>query len=422
MTQIHKLKNDMQVVAAPLKERKSISVGIWTRVGARNESAKTSGVSHFLEHLVFKGTKTRTANDIKESVEGVGGSLNAFTSEEYTCFYARCAERNFDRVFDVLADMVLNATLKKEDIEKERGVILEEIKMTQDHPSELADELLSEIVWANHALGRPIAGTLDTVSAISEDEIRGHRDYFYEPGSLLVAAAGAIDEKKLIKITESFFSSRKPLNNKHKFDLFKKDQKTPQLKTLDKKTEQTHLALGLHGVPKNDPMEYAVDILHVLLGGNMSSRLFNEVREERGLAYEISTFIRKYDETGLFGVNAGVDNAKAGECLEVVIHELNKIMEELVPDAELQRAKEFYLGQLDLGLESTMNQMLWIGESAMSLGRIRTYAEVEREIRKITPEKIRDCARLLFKTPHLNLAIVGPQASDISKSFSKLRF
>lgn len=419
---ILKLKNGIRVAAVPLKERKSISVGVWVHVGGRDENKITSGVSHFLEHLVFKGTKTRSANDIKESVEGVGGSLNAFTSEEYTCFYAKCAERNFDRVFDVLADMTLNATLKPEDIEKERTVILEEIKMTQDQPAEIADELLAEVVWPNHALGRPIAGTLETVSALQMEQIRQHRDYFYEPSFLTIVAAGAIDAKRLFENSEKQFGHSNKQNAAKKVDVFKSAQAKPVFRMFDKKTEQTHISIGLHALPKNHPDEYILDMLHIILGGNMSSRLFNEVREERGLAYEIGTFVRKYHETGIFGVSAGIDNAKSQEAVSVIIQELGKAAKTFVREDELTRAKEFYLGQLDLGLESTMNQMLWVGDSVNSLGRIKTYEEVMQAVQKVTLERIQEMAKQVFKIERLNLAVVGPKPESLEKSFKNLTF
>lgn len=417
-TPIRTLPGGAKVVAAPLKERRSIAIGIWVKAGGRDETPSLSGVSHFLEHVVFKGTRTRTANQIKQAVEGIGGSLNAFTSEEYTCFLAKCAGRHFEPVFDVLSDMVLNASLKKEDIEKERAVIIEEIKMTQDQPAQLVDELLAEMVWPGHALGRPLAGTQRTVTGLTPDDIRRYKETRYKPSSITVAAAGAIDERTLVKAAERKFSS-KSAGADSKREFFSHAQAKPRFKALAKKVEQTHLSLAVRTFPKDHPDEYALDVLSVILGGNMSSRLFNEVREQRGLAYEIGSSVRKYHETGAFGVEAGVDNAKALEALKVILDQLGRAASHKVQAGELKRAKEFYLGQMDLALESSMSHMLWIGEAALCLGRCKTVEEVTRSVEKVGPEDVRRVARAIFKTGALNLAVVGPKAQELESQFMK---
>ncbi len=415
--EIRTLDNGIRVVAAPMRERKSVAAGIWVNIGARHEKASLGGVSHFLEHIVFKGTHSRTANQIKESIEGVGGSMNAFTSEEYTCFLAKVARKHFESVFEVLADMVLNASMKDSDVEKERTVIMEEIKMTQDQPSQLSDELLTEIVWPNHPLGRPIAGTLQTVGQMPRNEIEGYRNAYYQPHFITVAAAGDIDEKALIRVTEKMFPSKSD-HRSGSLDLFSQKQAVPQVRLFSKATEQTHLSLALHAQSKDHKDEFVLDILNVILGGNMSSRLFNEVREERGLAYDVGSYVRRYNETGAFVVSAGVDNKKPKEALEVILKELEKVTMDPVSVDELRRAKDFYLGQLDLGLENSMNQMLWVGESAVTLGRCRTREEVTQAVEKVGIEDIRRVAQTLFKTSSLNLAVVGPPKSD--KELSEL--
>jgi predicted Zn-dependent peptidase len=408
--EISVLTNGLRVVAAPMKERKSVAVGVWVHVGGRHETPKLSGVSHFLEHIVFKGTKTRTANQIKESIEGVGGSMNAFTGEEYTCFLAKIARRHFDNVFDVLCDMVLEASITPSDVEKERTVIMEEIKMTQDQPGQLAEELLSELVWPDHPLGRPLAGTLETVGGLSPDDITGYRNRYYQPNFLTVVAAGDIDQKTLLKASESRFKAGRATHD-NRTEIFHPKQATPAVKLCTKKTEQTHLSLAVHAYAKDHADEYALDLLNVILGGNMSSRLFNEVREERGLAYDVGSYVRRYHDSGAFVVSAGVDNKKPKEALSVILKEMEKISREPVSADELRRAKDFYLGQLDLGLENSMNQMLWVGENVVTLDKCRTQEEVSAQAEKVTPDDIRRVAAELFKTPQLNLALVGPEQS-----------
>lgn len=406
------------IVAIPMKERHSIAVGIWVKVGARDEEPRLSGVSHFLEHIVFKGTTKRSTHEIKEAVEGIGGSLNAFTGEEVTCFLAKASHRHIEQVFDVLADMVFHATLDAKEIEKERSVILEEVKMTQDQPSQLVDELLSEIIWPAHALGRPIAGTVESVGGLTREDILHYKRKFYVPGLMTVVAAGAIEQKKLEKMTEMFFpaANQSPLDKK--MSLFRISEKGERFKFLSKATEQTHLAIGLHSLPKDHPDEYVLDILNVLLGGNMSSRLFNEVREERGLAYDIGSYAKKYHETGAFVVEAGVDHSKVKEAIEVILNELKKAAEKSASDDELKRSKEFYLGQLDLSLENSMNQMLWAGESITSSGKRHSYEEVQTAVEKVGPDDLKRVAKEIFQAKALHLAVVGPTAPSLEKDFS----
>ncbi|MGH7198947.1 MAG: M16 family metallopeptidase [Candidatus Omnitrophota bacterium] len=417
--EISALPNGVRAVAAPLKQRNSIAVGVWVHVGGRDETPRLGGISHFLEHLVFKGTRTRTADQIKETVEGVGGSLNAFTAEECTCFFAKAAEKHFEEVLDVLCDIVLNPSLKDSDITKERTVIMEEIKMTQDQPAHLVEELLAEISWPSHALGRPLAGTLESVGAMSREEIRDYKESTYRPNFITVAASGAIDQKRLVKSVAARFASAK--NGGHKeYALFRDRQTSPRFKLFFKKTEQTHLAFTMHTFPKDHPDEYALEILSIILGGNMSSRLFNEVREKRGLAYDVGSFVRKFHETGAFGVEAGVDNRKVKDAMGVILKELEKIARRPVSPGELKRAKEFYLGQLDLGLENSMNHMLWVGENAVSLGRCKTPAEVTQKVRTVTAGDLRRVARSVFRQNSFNFALVGPQSGRLEKELRRL--
>ena len=415
---ILKLENGAAVVCAPLKERRSVSIGVWVGVGGRDEPVQLNGISHFLEHIVFKGTPTRTANQIKESVEGVGGSLNAFTAEEYTCFLAKASRKHFEKVFGVLSDMVLNASLDPKDIEKERTVIMEEIKMTLDQPSQLVDELLSEIVWPEHALGRPLAGTLGSVGGLTAGDLRNYRDRFYRPHGLTIAAAGDITESDLLEAARAFFPSQMNGTDRRTLDLFGNSQRKPNIKIFEKSTEQMHLALAVHAFSKDHPDEYILELLSLILGGNMSSRLYNEVREERGLAYDIGSFIRRYHETGAFVVTAGVDHKKSQEALSVIVQQLERMCSEPVSADELRRAKDFYLGQLDLGLENSMNRMLWIGESVVTLGRCRKPEEVMAGIEKVTAEDLCRVAQGIFKTGSLNLAVVGSAASP--RNFEKV--
>lgn len=402
------LEGGTRLVCAPIPHRGAVSIGVWVSVGGRHESAPVSGISHFLEHLVFKGTTRRSAYQIKEEIEGRGGSLNAFTSEEHTCFLAKIGERHFERAFDVLCDLVRAATLRQEDIDKERTVILEEIKMTQDQPAQLADEVLAGLVWPRHPLGRPLAGTESTVSALGRRQLCAFRDRHYVPSRLVVVASGAIRMDRLARAASLTLESGRASAGPKPPAPFLRAQRRPLFKVVHKKTEQTHLAMGVHAMPKNHPDAAAQDLLSVILGGNMSSRLFNEVREERGLAYEIGTFSRKYRETGGFFVEAGVDAAKTVEAADVILEQLARVRREPVTAGELERAKEFYLGQLSLSLENSMDVMLWAGDSMTTLGRIRTVGEVVAAAERARAEDLTRVARRIFADDRLSLAVVGP--------------
>jgi predicted Zn-dependent peptidase len=387
-TEIGTLPNGIRTIAVPMKERRSVSIGIWVHVGGRDEEPRLNGVSHFLEHIVFKGTKTRTANQIKETVEGSGGSLN-------------------------------DAAIADADVEKERQVIIEEIKMTQDQPAQHAEEILAEIMWPGHALGRPLTGTVETVSAFTRQDLVDYRDAHYNPGLVTVVAAGDVDAKRLADASARAFANvRKPASKS--LGLFGGPQGKSTVRVFRKPTEQTHLALGLRTFGKEHADEYALDILATILGGNMSSRLFNEVREERGLCYDIGASVRKYHETGGFVVSAGVDAKKLREALEVTLAELRKIAAAAPGADELRRAKEFAVCQLDLSLENTMNAMLWAGESMVSLGRVRAPEEVFAAVERVSAEDVSRVAAGLFRGKPLDLAVVGPVADGAERELSEL--
>lgn len=412
MTPVLETRADgLRSAAIPMADRNSVSIGIWAAVGGRHETPEQSGISHFLEHIVFKGTRNRTASQIKESIEGVGGSLNAFTAEEHTCFLAKVSSKHFEDVLSVLADMVLSASIRKSDVDKERTVIQEEIKMTEDQPSQLVDEMLSQILWPDHPLGRPLAGTHETVAGISEKHLADYRDRHYTSANFTIVAAGGVRTPKFHESLEKLFipgrkSAATPLG-----EPFRGGSKAPKVWARAKATEQTHLSLAAYSPEKGHPLEPASDLLSILMGGNMSSRLFNEVREERGLAYDIGSYVRKYHETGAFVVSAGVDHRKLSDALSVILEQLRRIADEPPGVEELKRAREFYLGQLELSLENTMNQMLYAGEFLLSMGRIKPLEEVIANISAVTPDGIREAARHIFQKP-FHLSVVGPDPKE----------
>lgn len=401
------LSNGLRIVSHYMPGMQSAALGIWIKVGGRYESSKNKGISHFLEHLVFKGSKKYSYRKLKESIEGVGGSLNGFTSEELTCYLAKIPAAHLEIALDVLSDMVLNPTLPTQEIEKERTVILEEIKMYKDQPQIYVYDLLDELLWPDQPLGAPIIGTVDSVSQIKREEISVFKNRFYAPFNIVISAAGKLEHEKLVRKVKKIFSfpNKKSINN---FIKAQEYQGTPQLKIFPKDTEQTHMALGFHSLERNHPLRHALGILNIVLGANMSSRLFNELREKRGLAYEIGTLVKRYQDTGVFLVHAGIDNLKSIETVKLILKELKLCKGKLISSDEFKRAKEFYLGQLELALEDTLDHMLWIGEYTASINRIHTLEEIIKEVNKIKREDVRVVAKNIFQGKKLNLALIGP--------------
>jgi predicted Zn-dependent peptidase len=401
------LDNGVRIITSCGKDRQSFALGIWLNVGSRFESPQIWGISHFLEHLVFKGTKKYSCQQIKESIEGVGGSLNGFTSEEATCYLVKIPATYVDMAVDILSDMVINPTVPAKEVEKERTVILEEIKMYKDLPQSYVHELLDRLLWPDQPLGMSVLGTNETVSNINREQLLGYKEDHYTPQNIVISAAGRLNHEQLVKkINLKFGRIKKKELNTAKPAL--KSQKRPRTDLFDKNTEQTHLALGFHGLKRDHPLKYGLGLLNIILGANSSSRLFNEIREKRGLAYEIGTNLKRLKDTGAFIVHAGVDNDKATRTIALILEQLQKTKDRLVEKDEFKRAKEFYFGQLMLSLEDTMDQMLWIGESTLSLNRTFSVKDVIREVGRVKRGDLRDLSRLIFRQENINLAVIGP--------------
>jgi len=415
-----RLDNGLRVITHRMGGMRSVALGIWVKAGGRYESPENKGISHFIEHLLFKGSKKYSCRKIKESIEGVGGSLNGFTSEELTCYLIKAPARYLDLSLDILSDMCVNPLLAPREIEKERGVILEEIKMYKDLPQSHVYELLDELLWPDQPLGGSVAGTADSVKGISRQGLLDFKRHHYTAPNIVVSAAGLFDPEKLKAGVEKAFSRLDPAPD-NKFAPAQNRPDKPRMNTLDKPTEQTHLALGFHSIGRDHPKRYALTLLHIILGANMSSRLFNQVREIRGLAYEIGTQAKYYADTGALIVHAGIDNNKVGPAIEVVLHELSAVREELVTGEEFRRAKDFFLGQLMLALEDTMDHMLWIGESTISLGRTYALEDVIKELKGLERRDIRQLARDLLRDQDLRLALIGPLAGQHEALYRRLR-
>jgi len=412
INQIYKkseLDNGLKVVSYKMLQRQTASIGVWIGVGGRYENKSNKGISHFLEHMVFKGSKRYSNRKIKESIEGVGGSLNAFTSEEFTCYLAKVPARYLYSTLDVLSDMAVNPLFKKEDFDREKTVIIEEIKMYKDLPQHYVQELLDELLWPGHPLGMNIAGTIESVGSMGRESLFGFKNRFYIPSNTVVACCGDIDHQEFVNRVKNIYPK-----SGSKYNIgFKKvsaGQNKSRINLYTKNTEQTHFSLGMHGLKRNHPDRYALALLNIILGANMSSRLFHQVREKRGLAYSIGTHIKRFYDCGAFLVHAGVDNRKAAQAIKVVLSELEKIRRYPVTNKEFNCAKEYLIGQLLIALEDTLDHMLWIGEQTKAMNRIYTLDKILKDIKKITKDDLLRLSNTIFKEGKINLALIGPNA------------
>ena len=401
------LSNGLSIVAEPMAHMQSVAFGIWIKVGGRYEKPPLKGISHFIEHLLFKGSRRYSCRRIKESIEGVGGTLNGFTSEELTCYLVKIPKQYLSVAMDILSDMVLFPLLPSEEIKKERAVILEEIKMYKDLPQYYVYDLLDRLLWPDQPLGMSIAGNEESVRAILREDICAYKETYYTAENILLSVAGSFNYGSVMRYARDRFGGleKKAVTG---FAKAQENQQKPGVDLLRKDTEQTHLALGFHCVSRTHPLRFVVDLLHILLGANMSSRLFNELREKRGLAYEIGSQVKRFEDTGAFVIHAGIDALKLKEALSVILAELHTIRSTQVKASELMRAKDFYLGQLELALEDTLDHMLWIGESAITQDKVYTLEGIIKEVRRIKASDVREAARFIFREEKLNLAVIGP--------------
>ena len=419
MYKITELPNKIRVVTSSLKDRDSASIGVWVGVGGRFEGDHNKGAAHFIEHLLFKGSEDYSCDEIKQLIEGVGGNLNAFTSEEQTCYFAKVPARHLPQTFDILADMVFRPNLDSKDVEKERTVILEEIKMYHDLPQYYVVELLDGLLWPEHPLGTSLAGNEKSVGGMSVHDLRSFYKKHYSSNNIVIASSGTIKHEDLVKLVRKKLLNFKEASHNHYVPV--KDKKIGRrIHCHHKPTEQMHLAIGTRGLKTNHKDLYALGVLNIILGGNMSSRLFNEVREKRGLAYSIASSSKSLDDTGLFMIRAGVDNSKLVEAAELITKVFRGIQQKGVTANELKRAKDYFQGQFLLGLEDTLDHMLWIGEVVISKDHVRTLKDAVQKIRQVNFKDVLRVANEHIPLEHFNLSVVGPVTDDQEKSLSQL--
>jgi predicted Zn-dependent peptidase len=406
-----RLENGVRIATREMPEMKSVSVGIWIAVGGRHEPEEICGISHFLEHLLFKGTAKRTSRDITEEVEGLGGFINAFTTEDHTCLYAKAASQHFPTLADVLADMYLNSLFEEQEIDRERDVIREEILMYKDQPSQFSQELLTEAMWPRHALGRPLTGSLESISRIKRDQLLNFVAENYNGNSTIVTVAGRCKHEDVVRQFKHKLKklARGQTPSFQRWNEVKRDQR---VLVAEDETEQTHLALGYHAMSRTDERRHATKLLSVILGENMSSRLFQQLRERYAYCYSVHSGMLALEDSGLVSISVGLETEKLRSALRAIHRELDKLCRRSPSKKELRQAQEYTIGQNELGLESTSNQIMWMGESLLAYDKVVDPEEVQTKLKEVTPEQIQEVAKLCFAPQRMGLGIVGPVDSS----------
>lgn len=410
------LPNGLRVVSATMPQAHSVSVGFWIGVGGRCEPKAWTGISHFIEHLVFKGTRTRSARDISEAIEGRGGDINAFTQEENTCYYARLPSNALGIGVDVLADMIRNPRFAAADVKKERDVVVEEIMMYRDQPQHYVEEMLTEQLWSGHALGRPLTGTVESLRRIGRREVCCYADRMYRPGNIVAAFAGDVRHDECVRQVRRLFPGGVSGDGRRSFAGAGRHVPQQRFTVKGKDIEQAHVAIGFRLFGRCDPRRYALKLLSVALGENMSSRLFQAVREEHGLAYAIQSGVHLFADTGAFVISAGLDRGKIEKAMALIAREVRRVAASGVPAGELDRARDYAIGQLRIGLEGSTNQMTWIGEHFITYGRLIRPEQAIAALEAVTPADVRDLAGKFLSPQRLSVAIIMPDVTDRASS------
>ncbi|HZD68518.1 MAG TPA: pitrilysin family protein [Actinomycetes bacterium] len=404
------LPSGLRILTERMPAVRSVALGIWAGVGSRDETPRRAGASHFLEHLLFKGTRRRSARDIAELMDAVGGEANAFTSKEYTCFYARTLDRDLALAVDVVADMLRFSRLTKADVEAERTVILEEIGMHNDAPDDVVHDLFAEVLFGGHPLGRPVLGTVESIGAMSRDAVASYWRRHYVPGNLVVAVAGNCSHEEVVELVTAAFQGAEGQ------PVARAGRRQPRahrgVQVRHKPTEQAHVVVGTKGLSRSDPRRFALGVLNTAFGGGMSSRLFQEVREKRGLVYSIYSYATQYSETGSFSIYAGAAPRRIHDVLSIVRDELDRVVAGGLTEEELERGKGHLKGSLVLGLEDTSGRMTRLGKSEITSGEILTVDDIVQRVDEVTDEDVRAVAKEVLGAGPRALALIGPFEAD----------
>ena len=410
-SRLTKLPNGLRIATCEMPHAETAAMGIWASVGGRHEPASLNGISHFIEHMLFKGTQRRSARRIMEEVEGVGGDMNAFTAEERTCYYATAAAEFFPRVCDVLCDIYMNPRFSPRDIDRERGVIAEEILMYEDEPSSRVQELLENTQWAGHPLGRPITGTLQTIEGMDASAFRAYRSSHYNAPSTVVTAAGKLQHDEVVEKVAELLSGL-PTGKSPAAKPFPTRQESPRIVTEARDIQQTQLSLALPAFSHRDDRRFALHLLNVVLGANASSRLFQEMREKRGLCYSVSSHWLSLNDGGALGISAGLDRRNLEKSLRLILAQFDILRKKTIGSAELRRAKEYTIGSNRMALERSSSQNARLGGALLAQGKIVDIETVNERLRAVTPDDILAVARDILDPSRLTIAVVGPNPDE----------
>jgi predicted Zn-dependent peptidase len=402
----HALPNGLVVITETMPHVRSVSVGIWVRSGSRREVPAENGLAHFLEHMVFKGTERRSAEHIAREMDSVGGMLDAFTSKEQTCFNAKILDEHLPIAFDVLADLVLRPKLDSDDVRKERQVVLEEIKMDLDNPEYLLHDIFTRGFWPDHSLGRPILGTPETVRRFDREALCRHFKNWFTPDHILVTAAGNITHEEVLRLVEKEFGHLEPLGTREEDAV--PSTAAPIFLEAKRDLEQVHLCVGVPSLPLAHERRFGVAVLNNLLGGGMSSRLFQNIREKQGLAYAVFSELTPYSDAGMLSVYAGTAKETIGQVLDLMIAEFRAMKESLVSEEELLRAKNHLKGSLMLSLESTSSRMSNLARQELYFHRFSSLDEILASIEAVTREEVQSLAREFFRPELIAATVLGP--------------
>ena len=412
------LKNGIRIVTKHMPYARSVSMGVWVNVGARDESAFESGLSHFIEHMIFKGTQKRSAFQIAKEFDAIGGTTNAFTTMENTCYYARVIDSHTETMVDILSDIFVNSVFDPGEIDRERPVILQEIGMVEDSPDEYIHMLSGRNFWGENPLGRSILGPPENIARFDAPTIKNFFHRLYHPDRIIISAAGKIDHNRLVELVEPVFGTIQPRDG---FPPRKTPRGCSVVDLNHRNLEQLHICLSARGLSITDPRRYACSLLNTILGGNMSSRLFQEVRERRGLAYSVYSFISSHVDTGMFGFYMGVDPKRAKETTRLVLEEIERIKNEPVETAELSGAIEYTKGSLLLASENADNQMVRSAQNEIHFGEDIALQSIIEKIEAVAADEIQDLAKELFNRRQMTLTLLGPMDAD-KKEFEEILF
>ncbi len=403
------LPNGLRLVVVPMKDNPTITVQVLVETGSHYESKRLNGLSHFLEHMCFKGTTNRpSALAITHELDGMGAVNNAFTGNEVTGYWAKARAKYFEQTLDIVSDIYLNPLLPAAELEKERGVIIEEINMYEDAPQRISHELFEALLYKNQPAGRPIVGPKENIRRFTRNDFVSYRNTHYVAPKTVVVISGNINLARARALVTTYFKSLPKAPRVEKPPI-RVAQRSPQLLLREKKTEQTHLVLGFHSYNTHDPRLAKGELAAAILGAGMSSRLFQRLREELGVAYYARSAHEDFADAGIFKIFAGVDNRRVPEVVRVIMEEVRRLREELIPEAELQKAKELIIGRLSMGLEGSDDMADWYGMQEIMRKKLETPEAFLRKIRSISAKDIRDYARDRFQDKHLNLALIGPK-------------